>query len=320
MIVAISGTPGSGKSTVAKLLAKRLGYKHYSAGDFRREMAKKRGMSLAELNRLGEKEIFTDKEVDDFQRELGKKEDDFVIDGRLSWLFIKNAVSIFIDAKLSVRAERIMQDRRKEESFSTLADAKRSIAERVRSDKRRYKKYYCVNCYDKDNYNSVIDTSDISPEDAVERIIAILKDVREEVSAGAIVVNPKREYLLIYQKKGRFWEFPKGHIEKSETELGAMKRELYEETGINDYEIFKGFKQVNEYVYREKKKIISKKVILFLVGTRSDVKISDEHTKHRWADLKKALRMLKFDDQKEILKKADEHIGKYIEEKSFKYL
>ncbi len=73
MIITISGIAGSGKSTVAKLLAKRLGYRHYSIGDFMREMAKERKVSLLELSKEAEKGHSIDKELDEKQRELGKK-------------------------------------------------------------------------------------------------------------------------------------------------------------------------------------------------------------------------------------------------------
>ena len=74
MIITIGGQAGSGKSSVGELLAKRIGYRYWSMGDIRREMARKRGMTLREFNKLGEREDFTDKEVDEFQRELGKKD------------------------------------------------------------------------------------------------------------------------------------------------------------------------------------------------------------------------------------------------------
>lgn len=321
MIIALSGTPGSGKSSVADILSKKLGYKHYSAGDFRREMAKSKGLSISELNKIGEKEIFTDKQVDDFQADLGKHEDNFVIDGRLSWYFIKSSIKVFLDAKPSVRANRIFQDERVEEKFKNLDEAKKSLAERVKSDKKRYKKYYGIDAYDEKNYHFIIDTSKLSAEQVSDEIIKLTKGVKEEISAGAIVVNNKKEYLLLYQASGKFWEFPKGHLEKQETELGAMKRELLEETNIKTFELFKGFKEVNEYVYKEKygkdkNKLISKKVILFLIGTSDEIKISHEHTKYKWANLKDALKLLKFDDMKELLQKADNHIQDYIKDKN----
>ena len=41
MIITISGLPGSGKSTIGKMLAKKLGYKFYSMGDLRGKIEKK---------------------------------------------------------------------------------------------------------------------------------------------------------------------------------------------------------------------------------------------------------------------------------------
>ncbi|NIO22939.1 MAG: AAA family ATPase, partial [Candidatus Aenigmarchaeota archaeon] len=73
MIITIAGQAGSGKSSVAEFLAKRLGFKRYSMGDLRRKAAYERGMTLAEFNKLGEKDDFTDRFVDELQEKLGKK-------------------------------------------------------------------------------------------------------------------------------------------------------------------------------------------------------------------------------------------------------
>ncbi|MBU0540313.1 AAA family ATPase, partial [Patescibacteria group bacterium] len=67
MIITISGVPGSGKTTVAKILAERLGMKFYSMGDLRGKMATERGLTIDELNKLGETEAFTDNDVDTYQ-------------------------------------------------------------------------------------------------------------------------------------------------------------------------------------------------------------------------------------------------------------
>ncbi len=88
MIITISGLPGSGKSTVGKILAKKLGYEFMSLGDLRGKIAIDRGITIDELNHLGEKEGWTDKEVDDYQREYGKTHDNLVVEGRLSFYFI----------------------------------------------------------------------------------------------------------------------------------------------------------------------------------------------------------------------------------------
>src|SRR3989338_8656535 len=100
MIITISGMPGSGKTTVANKIAKKLKLRHYSMGDLRGEVALKHGMNIDELNKLGEKKRWTDKEIDDYQRRLGKTQDNFIIDGRLSWYFIPKSIKIFLNVKL----------------------------------------------------------------------------------------------------------------------------------------------------------------------------------------------------------------------------
>ena len=174
MIITISGSAGSGKSTVGKLLAARLSFNHYSMGDLRRKMATDMGLTLAEFNKLGETKEFTDKDVDEYQRVLGAKEDDFVIDGRLSFHFIPQSVKIFLDAEENERARRIFNDERVTEKFSSLEQAKREIANRQKSDMTRYSRYYGVDCLDKKQYDHVIDTTDLTPEQVVDRILDLV--------------------------------------------------------------------------------------------------------------------------------------------------
>ncbi len=176
MIITISGSAGSGKSTVGKILAKKLGFRHYSIGDMRRKMASERGISIAELNRLGEKTDSTDREPDEYQRELGRKEDNFVIDSRLGFHFIPNSVKVYLDANPETRARRVFSDERNEEKLKSIEDAKKCLVEREKSDKKRYKKYYGVDCYDKSHYDLIIDTSNISAEKVADRIIDFLKN------------------------------------------------------------------------------------------------------------------------------------------------
>lgn len=97
MIITISGKPGSGKSTIAKILAKNHNLKHYSTGDFFRERANKLGLNLEQYSKLAEQSRDIDNETDDWQTQLGKNQDDFIIDGRLSHKFIEKAIKIFLD-------------------------------------------------------------------------------------------------------------------------------------------------------------------------------------------------------------------------------
>jgi cytidylate kinase len=164
MILSISGVPGSGKTSVAKLLAKRLGMNMYSIGDLRGKMAKERGVTIDELNAIGENDATTDTSVDDYQKELGNKEDNFVIEGRLSWHFIPHSFKIFLTCDESQAAQRIYEAKKSSKSersdeplYSSEQDALDAIKKRITSDKLRYKKYYDLDYQDPKNYDLVVD-------------------------------------------------------------------------------------------------------------------------------------------------------------------
>lgn len=172
MIITISGSLGSGKSTVAKLLAKKLGYKHYSMGDFQRELAKERGISLLELSKLEEKDKSLDKIVDQKQKDLGKKEDKFVIDSRLGFHFIPHSVKVFLDVDEKESAKRIFNHLRPgEKENATLEKTEENIRIRKQSEQKRYQEYYNLNLHDKANYDFVLDTTNISAEEVIQEIL-----------------------------------------------------------------------------------------------------------------------------------------------------
>lgn len=176
MILSITGLPGSGKTTIVKLLSQKLEVPWYSVGDLRGKMAKERGMTIDELNRMGETEAFTDKDVDDYQKTLGESNESFVIDGRLSWYFIPTSYKIFLRVDPDVAAERIFTasqkgERTDEPLYASIEEAKQFIENRIASDVRRYQKYYGVDFLDHKNYDLVIDTSLMTPEEVVNRVI-----------------------------------------------------------------------------------------------------------------------------------------------------
>ena len=168
MIIAITGLPGSGKTTIVKILAEEFKIPWYSVGDMRGKMALERGLTIDELNRLGEKEIFTDKEVDDYQTKLGQSGESFIIDGRLSWYFIPTAFKIFLTVDPDEAAKRIMSAPR--EDRQSVEEIKKAVAKRVASDQKRYQKYYNVDILDQSHYDLVIDSTKLTPEEIMTKI------------------------------------------------------------------------------------------------------------------------------------------------------
>jgi cytidylate kinase len=188
MIITISGSAGSGKSTIAKYLAKKLNWQRYYIGGLRRKKAKDLGMTLSEYNKLGEKDPRTDIEVDEYQKEIAAKEDNFIMEGRTSWYFIPNSIKIFIETDEKTGAKRIFldleenKDRNEGNGLRTEKDVLESVQERVKSDKKRYKKYYGIDVYDKKNYDYVINTSNLSKKTANTLVYKYIKGKLENYS------------------------------------------------------------------------------------------------------------------------------------------
>ncbi len=184
MILSLAGDPGSGKTSVAKILAERLGYRWYSIGDLRGKMAIERGMTLEEFNKLGETDSSTDTIVDDYQKKLGETEDGFIIDGKLGWHFIPHSFKLFLSCDVDEAAHRIFTShlakdgsRDDEKAAETVAEVRASLDRRIASDVMRYQKHYSLTVRDPSHYDLVLDTTHCSgPEETAEKILAILKE------------------------------------------------------------------------------------------------------------------------------------------------
>ncbi|MBT7903043.1 AAA family ATPase [Candidatus Woesearchaeota archaeon] len=176
MIITITGALGSGKSTVAKLIAKKLNLNHYSTGDFMREIATKRNLTILGLNQQAETDKTIDKELDDRQINLGKTEDNFIIDARIGWFFIPHSIKIFLDVTDNEAARRIFEANRNEKKYNTsINETLENIKKRKESEVKRFKEFYNIDYYTKSNYDLVIDTTKISPEQVVEKILNFIK-------------------------------------------------------------------------------------------------------------------------------------------------
>ncbi len=153
MIITVGGQAASGKSTLAKALARELGFAHISAGAVMREMAAERGMSLVEFSRYAEGHPEVDREIDDRQRRLAKG--DSVVDGRLSRHFLNPDLSIWLIAPAKVRAERALG---RGDGHASAEEAAMAIDARDGSERERYMRFYKIDLADLAAYDLVINT------------------------------------------------------------------------------------------------------------------------------------------------------------------
>ena len=141
-----------------------------------------------------------------------------------------------------------------------------------------------------------------------------------EKSVGAVIFrrdgSGNRSFLLLHYPSGH-WDFPKGHVEKGESEKDTLRRETMEETGIKDLEIIPGFRKQIIYFYRAKGRerekrlhsgrgiFILKKVVFYLAETEEqDIELSFEHVDHVWLPEGMAEKRITFPDPKKIFRMA----------------
>ena len=111
------------------------------------------------------------------------------------------------------------------------------------------------------------------------------KSLAYERSSGAIMFSidkgsGEKEFLLLHYVSGH-WDFPKGNIEAEEDELQTARREILEETGVQDVEFLKGFRKryivTNVDENQFKKRLFSTLVKLIQEKLYSLMNILDTH-------------------------------------------
>lgn len=142
---------------------------------------------------------------------------------------------------------------------------------------------------------------------------------RKAIFAVVYSVNGKKVKYLILKRKLHWngWEFVKGARKRFETRKSAVKREVFEETGleVEKSDIKKmNFKGKYSYskVLRDRPGFDGQSFSLYAVRVgKKGVKISKkEHSDHKWVDFEKGLKMLRWANQKKSLKLVD----KWLEE------
>jgi 8-oxo-dGTP pyrophosphatase MutT (NUDIX family) len=129
----------------------------------------------------------------------------------------------------------------------------------------------------------------------------------EERSAGAIVIHRSDsaiEYLILHYPAGH-WDFPKGNVEKGESDLDAAIREIGEETGLTDLRFINGFKKMIQYYYRRGDQLVRKTVTFYLAESKTkDIKLSYEHQGYVWLPIQEAMAKVTYQNARNVLKEA----------------
>lgn len=194
MYITITGELGSGKSTVAKLLNQKYGYELYSTGSIQREIAKEKGITTLELNQQMTNDIHNiyDKMIDNKTVELSEKNigKNIVFDSRMAWHFVKESFKVYVTVDIYVAAKRVLtDDRGKEEHYDSAEEAAKSLLKRKQLEDARFAEMYSVDTTAFSNYDLVIDSTDLRPEELAE---FIMDKLNGESKTAQIFLAPER--------------------------------------------------------------------------------------------------------------------------------
>ncbi len=183
IVICISGMAGTGKSTLAKRLAKKYELKYYSGGDALKELAKDQGYNsssrgwwespegLSFLDKR-EKNFTFDKAVDEKLMEYAQQGHVLLDSWTMPWL-LKTGFKIWLVASVEKRAERIAKRDR-----IPIGEALRVLQEKEARTKAIYKKLYGFTLgEDFEPFNLVLDTDALNAEGVFQVLCMVMDNV-----------------------------------------------------------------------------------------------------------------------------------------------
>ena len=131
----------------------------------------------------------------------------------------------------------------------------------------------------------------------------------DERASGMILFRTTpagRIYLLIKNRIGGHWGFPKGRLEPGEDEIGAALREVGEEVGVHQPQVEAGFTARLSYRFVRNRQLVQKEVALFLAETDEPGSLErDEVEAMEWLPLPCALDRISYAEQRSALLQAE---------------
>ena len=172
-IISLAGDLASGKGTVSKILMQKLNYGVYRNGEYFRSLAKKMNMTVTEFNKYVVEHPEIDQQIEKSAAEYAKDHNNFIIDARLGWYAVPESFKVYLTVDINEAAKRAFYDKNRKdtENLATIEEQKKDMIERSRIENERYWEIYHVRKDNMKNYDLVIDTSKITPEEVADKII-----------------------------------------------------------------------------------------------------------------------------------------------------
>ena len=176
--ITISGHPGSGTSTLVKLLSESKGWNSLNGGELFRQEAKRRNMSLADFGQLCKEDLEVDRQLDALLKEQMMRTDaesPSIVESRLSgWWAYKLGLSaprIWLEVDDVERAKRVQA--REGGELNSIIEANE---QRSKIDEQRFDELYGLLPQQKEPYTHIINASDLNPQEVLASVLDILEE------------------------------------------------------------------------------------------------------------------------------------------------
>ena len=133
-----------------------------------------------------------------------------------------------------------------------------------------------------------------------------------EKSCGSVLFkrSSQNELLFLtvkYKGSENYWGLVKGHVERNEEEIETAIRETYEEVGLKDIQIIRGFRELVTY---QPSLGVTKLVVFFLVeaGREPIQFFAGEHTDYGWLPFDNVVETLTYSGDKRVISSAMDYL------------
>ena len=127
--------------------------------------------------------------------------------------------------------------------------------------------------------------------------------IYQNTDAGPVYLMLKRSTSKYYE---HLWQGVAGKIEKGETAVQTVIRELEEETGMKPKKLFAADHIASFYDARKDR--IQMVPAFGIEVENSEVQLSEEHSEYKWVSFEEALALLTWKGQKEGLRTVHDEI------------
>ena len=157
--ISLSGLAGSGKTSIGKMLADKLGYDFISIGNYSRDFAERNGMNINEFQNFCLKNPNIDLDIDkSFSQDINNKENQ-IIDYRLAHKFVDNCFHVYLQvSELEAATRLVKQNRILEFSDQDILYIQNTINTRNFAMKQRFIELYNTDFTSENNYDLVVNT------------------------------------------------------------------------------------------------------------------------------------------------------------------